>query len=539
MNDNNTTMTAMTESLSRFLSDESYKVAIIKGAWGTGKTYFWRHFFQAKRKDLNFRAYSYVSLFGVKEVRDVKKQIFSNLEIMDDKKNEWNVGKLKHLSTILSNISIPYVASASAISDLIEDKTIENFLICFDDLERKEEGVSTSSILGLISNLKEERNCKILLIYNDKEIDAESKKAIDEYREKVVDLELCYAPSIENNLSLVWPENCPGCVMEIFKKLELNNIRIMQRVKYTHEYFKDSIDKKFTHLSTAFQYKSTLMTVLHHGFSEAISISDLVSVSFYALLMSKEKEKDKRWELIKKLNFLPEGFDQIIVDYLINGYVDIAGSEDDLSQMDNRYRLEDVSKKHQELWLQYYSNFTTSQETFIANQIQFLTAHVEDLSIASIASAVEFIQTLDSRKNLEDLLDRSIELFLTKNTSIDTCELQRLGLTKNAITKIQCRLAEKTCNYSMTELFQALAGSNGWNPRDIQHLKRFSEDEYFSWITTEKGEDVIDILANFLQRFGGNKQGEELVVEKIRAALEKVKLRSNLDKCRVERLIKC
>jgi hypothetical protein len=45
--------------------------------------------------------------------------------------------------------------------------SVKNYLICFDDLERKGKHLRLVDVLGLASMLKERRNCKVVLILNE------------------------------------------------------------------------------------------------------------------------------------------------------------------------------------------------------------------------------------------------------------------------------------------------------------------------------------------------------------------------------------
>src|SRR5690606_24087745 len=130
-------MKSIKESLLKFLEDETFRVAVIKGEWGIGKTFFWKNFFSEFKEELTFRAYSYVSLFGVHDIADVKRQVFSNFEILDETGMSKHLEKLKPLSSLLKKIEMPYLNASSAIGDFIEAKMVDNFLICIDDLERK------------------------------------------------------------------------------------------------------------------------------------------------------------------------------------------------------------------------------------------------------------------------------------------------------------------------------------------------------------------------------------------------------------------
>jgi hypothetical protein len=46
-------------------------------------------------------------------------------------------------------------------------------------------------VLGLISELKEQKNCSVVMILNEDELE-DNKEALDKYKEKVVDYEFSY-----------------------------------------------------------------------------------------------------------------------------------------------------------------------------------------------------------------------------------------------------------------------------------------------------------------------------------------------------------
>ncbi len=65
------------ESFDAFFQGED-KVAVIKGRWGVGKTYFWNKYIAQRMSanDLEQIAYSYISLFGKTSLSGVRKSIF-------------------------------------------------------------------------------------------------------------------------------------------------------------------------------------------------------------------------------------------------------------------------------------------------------------------------------------------------------------------------------------------------------------------------------------------------------------------------------
>lgn len=531
-------MDSIDKCLTQFLKDDKLRVVALKGDWGIGKTYFWRNFFKSVKNELNFRAYSYISLFGVQEIGDLRRQVFSNFEMLGKNSlSNQTIEKIKPIKELLKSVDIPYFNSSKPINDLIESKFIENFLICVDDLERKEKTVSGSSVLGFISQLKEEKSCKIILIYNDQELDEETQKQINEYREKVIDLELTYHPTIDENLAIIWAEGYPNCVRDIFHAIELNNIRVMQRVKWSLDYFSQEIRTKYPNLYSSFERKCVILTVVYHAFSKHISVDEALMPSYSTFLPSQGRSNKSHFDILKKLKYLPEEQDQIIFKYLVDGYVDLTLFEDLLHSKNKQYRLNDVNENYREIWQKYDSNFVVSQEEFIRLQSDFLKKHIRDLNVSDVAEAVKFINKLDPSINLEPLLSESIELFITKLNKSDQRNLSTLRMDPEIISRIEEKLAIETQDYSIAELFFKLAGSDSWHRGDIKHLLKYSEEDFLTWITTEQSLNVIDLLIIFFRRFGDQNEDEKIVVSTVRKALDKVKERSPLDKYRVEHLI--
>lgn len=72
---------------------------------------------------------------------------------------------------------------------------VRDQLVCFDDLERRGDGLRPKDVLGLISFLREQRNCKVVLILNDEAMDDAARAEFETHLEKVVDVSLVYEPS--------------------------------------------------------------------------------------------------------------------------------------------------------------------------------------------------------------------------------------------------------------------------------------------------------------------------------------------------------
>jgi hypothetical protein len=529
----NQPMSPINESIRKFLGDATLKVAVLKGDWGIGKTFFWRKYFESNKAQMDFRAYSYVSLFGVARIADLQKQIFANFVALDETKWVRHVEKLKPAWDFLKNIQIPHVGSTAAIAEHVENRLIDHFLICFDDLERKENTLSASSVLGLISRLKEEKNCKILLIYNERELDEAATKEINEYREKVVDLELTYAPTIPENLAIIWPGGCAKGIAEVFETVQLNNIRIMQRVKWCIEYFGKEIEKDFPNLREAFERKAAVLTVLHHAYATQFTIEEVSSRSYVGMLLSKDEKEKERFGVLLELDYSTDEYDAVIIDYLRNGYVDFEKHGELLDKHDEKLRLMEINRQHREIWAKYYTNFSTSNEDFIKLQREFLTKHVLDLSLRDFSQAVAFLSELDPSQELSNLEEQAIENFVSKVGDSDPLGLREFNLGPELSKKVLKRLAKNAKKIPLRDVMESLAGSNSWNPGELANLAPYSENDYFDWISTESEQDVIRLLVEFLARFASNENATDTIAA-IRRALDRKKEGSALDRRRVE-----
>src|SRR5262249_53673411 len=72
---------------------------------------------------------------------------------------------------------------------------VRSEIICVDDLERAGVGLRAKDVLGLISFLKEERRCKIVLLLNEEQLAANERDDFLSLLEKVVDIKLEFRPT--------------------------------------------------------------------------------------------------------------------------------------------------------------------------------------------------------------------------------------------------------------------------------------------------------------------------------------------------------
>jgi len=251
--------TTIENSLKRLiLEDDREFVAMLSGEWGIGKSYFWEELTKNRLKDKNIID---ISLFGKKSLEDIESEIITKLYQYNNNLKKYT----KHLNLISNWISkatgMPINISLGSVLSLFELKDFKNIVICFDDFERLSEKVSLKDVMGLISQFKEQKECKIIMILNERELDKLSGidgKKHDEifalYKEKIVDYSFHYMPSQEELFEAIQDDikKIKFCENEViydfFRKIALKNIRIMKQSLYQLEYFsfigENNFDKK-------------------------------------------------------------------------------------------------------------------------------------------------------------------------------------------------------------------------------------------------------------------------------------------------------
>jgi len=159
------------KQLDSFLFEKDNSIVIsLQGYWGIGKTHFWNNYIKSKIEEnqqvwdenIKFKSsedkHVYISLFGINSLDDIKRKIILKIS---------NRAKIsKQIKNIVGNSKVFGVDLSSAIS-LIEPSDFKDIIVCFDDFERISPNLNISEILGLISELKEQYNCKIILINNN------------------------------------------------------------------------------------------------------------------------------------------------------------------------------------------------------------------------------------------------------------------------------------------------------------------------------------------------------------------------------------
>src|ERR1044072_3032613 len=361
-----------------FIADARNDLLVIKGEWGVGKTYFWNDTVRkaSEVKSIAHKHYSYVSLFGLKNLEDVKTEVAASRINSESIKSsltarEW----AKDAKKILKDVEkLPILKEkAGGALGTVMFRFIKDTLICFDDFERRGNGLGIKDVLGLASQLKEQRGCKIIFIINEGVLLQEEKEEFKRHSEKIVDLELEFSPEPEEVFNIVFLVSNP--YYELIKtcctKLGIKNIRILQRIRR----FIEDLSPHFNEIaiSVAENIIGSLILFVWCYYQKdkgAPPLSYVVNYKHYERLIpelkKEETEEEKQWsDILYSYGYShTDDLDHQIARFVEKGYYDVILAEqvEIKNKEAHKQQGQDSFKK---VWDLYHDSFDDNEEEFL------------------------------------------------------------------------------------------------------------------------------------------------------------------------------
>ncbi len=301
-------MRNLNKTLIEYLSAETDYAVQIVGAWGYGKTYFYRNNLEplicstptATDASKKYKPI-YISLFGLKSVEDIATKI-----VLEFYQSKWfkNYYKSKDLSKRLKitqsvlRIGLRGFLTVAKFGNPSEHLTdVKNagenalntneLLICFDDLERKDSTFDIQDLTGYINSLVDEK-IKVLIISNEDLLLKE--KEYGNLKEKIIGISIEYKPDVTKTLQSIIDSRYSG--FPAFNRYLYDNINLLLR-------FVTSVNFNFRHviyaLGNLHSFYSKIKAEIFDTKHEITSVleQELNKITFMVLLFSAEYKSSK------------------------------------------------------------------------------------------------------------------------------------------------------------------------------------------------------------------------------------------------------
>ena len=521
-------MSILIEQLDKFinLDNEEGIVISLQGSWGIGKTFFWNHYIERKEQGDKFVN---ISLFGINTLDEIKNKIL--IKISDISKI---TNKLKGLvSSELFGVDV------GAIISSFGKKEFKNIVLCFDDFERISPNLSLSEILGFISELKEQYNCKIVLINNNDMLKIQdelnhkkhmekgkdnkcieksfttqtnNQEIFDKYSEKIIDITLKYEPHLKDNIRFIKIKNKDknyinwGLLEKLFNLLDENsnkrlNIRLMKQVILKLELLEDILkDEKINE-----KIKNGITTEIFKGI-----INEKLNLTYFDIeirLPFKIRNDATFKNIVEKHSLDKDSFKEEIYEF-----------NDALNLQEKNI---EIHKRIDNIYFRYLYELKYDNKQFVQDFYDALnTKDVDIVQLVGLSNfevyITRFLKELDNKeiKKYDNMFIEKSKLYIKNNIN----SLQNLDMfTKEGVDRVLKNYEELqeyynkqkiTSNKNNTEDIETikvklnkLLSSNGWNHGIEELLASISIEQHQKWLIEDR--EYFEIVFNFISWING------------------------------------
>ncbi|MBK1853986.1 hypothetical protein JO972_03375 [Verrucomicrobiaceae bacterium 5K15] len=543
--------------ISQFLKEPLERVLVIRGSYGSGKSYFLRddyltnnHMPKACPKWI-----AYTSVFGVNSLKELQLTIAGSLEGRSDNKiasgKHQQAAKLDVGLNMLQKLIKPFIGGVnielSATSLIWAIARRAGMLLVIDDIDRNSGSLKLNDLVGFVSSMTEHSRgrTKAILILHDDELSRIDKDIWAKLREKVVDREITFAPDIQSTaFHYVKTENLKAIISEIHVALGSHNIRTMLKTEALVNRAKDFFKERNISLFESEQVElvKTASIYYHSGVDfSASALGDAASMHWYP----REKElPDTTRELlglIEKLDYFPASeFTGICLEFFKTGDADCNEVEAFRNHKLAREKQERRDQIMRDFWRIYNGDFSDKEKEIKERTDELFENHLDLLSPHIVSEVTDlmcylgyptegyFRAWVDHHKGDTEAIAR-----LARISDIFPKELEPVNRVKSS-PSVDLK----------TEFLTALIEFNKDDRKFFSHELRAKLTE---WTINDYKEFFLkvrhpDLLVSIRTLFRINWSGTEYedvqkIVTDIRAAVNEIAATSKLNHRRVEQIL--
>ena len=526
-----------------FQSDQPIVVAI-NGRWGEGKTYFWNKTIIPKYQT---KQIIYVSVFGAISLDNIRERvIFEALRKPKWRNNEKLLlflvcchkitSRLGAVGTILRWLGEKFIGFLTRGPELIkaflipkslsiqffeEDLIKPGLIICFDDIERLSQAINIEDLLGYINELKDDRNVKIVLIYNQEKLGSNNKN-FKIFQEKVIDKQLLFIPDVSENIervfnSILIDKNNSSLLDHISEKcnlLGMKNIRLLKKVERYYQEIKAELHHDIgKELKESILYSLLLFVWVKYCSKDTknISFEFLNDYNQIVGLMKAEKDDDPDLAWANKLlisfgYFSTDDLDLILMDFVISDVLDRKKLKEEYIKYRNKVSKGQLEEEFSTVWKHFYHGTLRDNEDEFCNALEKSTLkYLEYIPINSFDEALCKLDKLDREDIVQNLLGEFESLRSSSIGKFDQSSLFEPIKHEQLITLLNDAVAQNNIDErTIGEVIESALGVDFPSTRDMKKLTEFTEQEFVEYFTSKDQEALttkLRALGDFAIKF--------------------------------------
>ncbi len=505
----------LSAELLRFLGSAEPEVLCITGKWGVGKTYAWNYYLrQAQGRDaVKLKKYAYVSLFGRNALDDVRTAIVENTV---DGRVAGKKPDLKSLKSVVAELrSLPgpllwlasffpgstrYVNSFSRALFL----TVRKQIVCVDDLERVSSGLNTMNILGLVSSLKEEKSCKVVIILNQDALSKEDKKDFTAQIEKIADTIITFDPTPEEAAEIGIDKTTKfySWLAECTQALGIVNIRVIKKIEAFCRRAYEILPNHDTRIFN--QAVQTLALVVYAKLqpSDAPPLEFIKTYNHFSSFIDRQKDnvedQNSRFKaLLRRYNFQRfDEFDISLVEGVERGFFDEDAVKHQADKLQETLNLGDKANALKQAWGLVRDSFDDNQDVVLNNMVESVKKSVRAISPVDLSEAVAFLKEFDLGEQARELIKFYIDNRQEESGFWNLNNHSFLNLVKDPDVKsvFDQKFAEVNVPRDPVLILKHFSEGGGWNQEDLDRLAGLNEADYVRIFKRLRGPDLKGAL---------------------------------------------
>lgn len=541
-----------------FLQSDTAEVLCVRGNWGTGKTYNWVETLKGVvfEKNVARNRYAYVSLFGVNSLDDLKQEIIHQTVDVDQVGKPFNYqdvesyvknafpGLLKLGGVAGKLLGDNYTSAGVAVMYML----VRDRLICIDDIERKGEALRSADVLGLVSQLRESRNCKVVLLLNHERL--EDRDDFENYLEKVVDINLRFSPTAEESAEIALSglegtDELKKLVHDRTTKLGIDNVRVIRKL-YS---FVQLIEPLLTQYQTGV-FESVAHTIVLMGWCylqpELAPSKDFlvrrkgIFADYEAAQNSELTAEEQTWtKLIADYGYsYTDEFDVALLKGIEDGYFTREIIDRHATELNQRVETDLATTQLRDTWRGFQDSFDSDLDEHLNRFKHCITANAKYYPLNDMIAVVNMFRDLDRKDEGDKLLDGYLEARRGVEGAYSIEDLLLFGTRLDPDIKERLSAMEERQRPSppIEELFLMLA-DNGHNRYITERLAALPVEEYVRVLKYHKGRD-FKVMRSALTQYNRLVNPDAYNVEIMRKAndaLQQIAQENPINKFRVSR----
>jgi hypothetical protein len=556
------------KELRRFIAAPEPAVLCIEGRWGTGKTFAWEQAVReaARTNTMGLKGYAYISLFGIKDPSDILQTAFVNqtpasliVSSNDETKSESDKAQslidrlnpsqlwrdFKSLGGLAAeHTNVPYINGLGGVARALISKLVGKTLICIDDLERKGSGVTINEIMGVISQLRDDRDCKVVLILNENSLDKDELEEFRRYSEKVIDATFRFSSTPEESAMIAFRGSDDltktlraGCI-----QLQITNIRVLNKIRSYATRLSPLIadldaEFKIAILRSLIVIAWSMVSPQGEGSPNLSYLTEKRRKQYFALGNEQYTPEEQAWgDLLTRYGFTEcDSVDRALIEGIKNGFFNEEEIATRLKPYIKDAKIARANAALEAAWRPLHASFNDNEDA-VANSIcQGCLANIEYLTPVSLDGAVSTLKTIGYPEKAKMVLDAFMKAFEGDDRLKDVRRAFDSNLSDPEVEAIFAAMANASKSSPSPLKAATRIYNGGWAEEDEEVLFNLSIDDLVKLFQTANESDRSTLIFGSLEfrKMRHSSERQKQIVQKATEALVQIGRQSPLNALRV------